>query len=87
MRNLNLGGSWLDEFYRIAEEKGWSVKKEPNVELEEGEVEYPPKVELGPGEVEYPPKVELGPGKVEGPKDKKKFNLFTPGKVETGPKR
>ena len=85
MRNLNLGGSWLDEFYRIAEEKGWSVKKEPNVELEEGEVEYPPKVELGPGEVEYPPKVELGPGKVEGPKDKKKFNLFTPGKVETGP--
>lgn len=27
MRNINIGGSWMDEFYRIAEEKNWVIKK------------------------------------------------------------
>jgi len=27
MRNINLGGSWMDEFYKIAKEKGWTLKE------------------------------------------------------------
>lgn len=47
MRNLNIGGSWEEEFYKIASEKGWIVKEaaepEPATAQEEG-LEFEPTV-------------------------------------------
>lgn len=62
MGKFDLEDSWLDEFYKIAEEKG--LDKE--IILGEGEVEIP-EIKLGPGEVEYPSKIDikLGPEEVE----------------------
>ena len=28
MRNLNIGGKWMDEFVKIASDKGWVTKEE-----------------------------------------------------------